>query len=86
LDPDAAEPIRGSTAHADGGDAPVDPPGARAGNSQSDQAVAVRTRPWSRHAQRALVTAWAASASSYHADAHIGEAEDRTVQSGSAES
>jgi len=46
----------------------------------------VRTRPWSRHALRALFTAWAAIASSYRADAHMGEAEDRTVHSGSAES
>jgi hypothetical protein len=86
FDPDAAEPFRGLTAHADRGHAPVDLPGARPGNSPSDHAAAVRTRPWSRHALRALFTAWAAIASSYRADAHMGEAEDRTVHSGSAES
>jgi len=46
----------------------------------------VRTRLWSRHALRALFTAWVAIATSYDADAHMGEAEDRTVHSASTES
>jgi len=86
FDPDAAEPFRGLTAHADGGHAPVDLLGARPTNSPSDQAGAVRTRLWSRHALRALFTAWVAIATSYDADAHMGEAEDRTVHSASTES
>jgi hypothetical protein len=35
---------------------------------------------------RALFTAWAAIASSYRSDGPMGEAQDRTIHSGSAES
>ncbi len=85
FDPDAADPLRGLTAHADGGHAPVDLVGARR-DSPSDHVAAVRTRPWSLHALRALFMAWVAIASSYRSEEHMAEAEDRTVHSGSAES
>ena len=67
--------------HAYGGDAPVDLLGVRPTNSRSDHAAAVRTRPWSRGALRALFTAWLAIASSYRSEAHVGAADDGTVRS-----
>jgi hypothetical protein len=73
FDPNAADPLRGLTAHAYGGDAPVDLLGV--------QAAAARTRPWSRGALRALFTAWLAIASSYRSEAHVGAADDGTVRS-----
>ena len=45
-------------------DAPVDLRGARPGDQPRAQRAAVRTRPWSWHAMRALCTAWVAIASS----------------------
>ena len=86
FDPDAADPLQGSTAHAYGGHAPAGLGGAGPTDSPSDQAAVVRTRLWSLHALRALFTAWAAIASSYRSDGPMGEAQDRTIHSGSAES
>jgi hypothetical protein len=64
FDQDAADPFRGSGAHAYRGHAPVDLPDARFTDRPSGPAGAVHARPWSRHALRALVTAWVAIASS----------------------
>jgi hypothetical protein len=64
FDPDAADPICGSGAHSYDRAAPVDLPGARLADHRSGPAGAVRTRLWSRHALRALITAWVAIASS----------------------
>jgi hypothetical protein len=86
FDPDTADPFRGLTAHADGGDAPVDLRGARSGHQPSDQASALRTRPWSGPALRTLFRAWTAIASSYRSDGPIGEPEYGTLHSRSAES
>jgi hypothetical protein len=86
FDPDVADPFRGLTAHVDGGDAPVDLRSARAGNQTSEQGSALRTRPWSWPAMRALFTAWAAIASSYRSDGPMGEPEDGTIDTRSAES
>ena len=82
FDPDAADPFRGLTAHADGGDASVDLRSTRASHQQSEQGSAVRTRPWSWHAMRALFTAWAAIATSYRSEGPSREAEDGTIHSG----
>ena len=86
FDPDAADPLRGLTAHVYGGDAPVGLVGALPAGAPSDRTAGERTRPWSLHALRALFLAWSAIASSYRSEAHMGEAEDRTVASESAES
>jgi len=64
FDPDAADPACGSGAHAYGRHAPVNLPGARLADPPSGPAGAIRTRLWSRHALRALLTAWVAIASS----------------------
>jgi hypothetical protein len=64
FDQDAADPFCGSGAAAYPGHAPVDLPDARLTDRGTGPAGAVRTRPWSRHALRALVTAWVAIASS----------------------
>ena len=64
FDPDAADPFCGSGAHAYGRHAPVDRPDVRLADHKSGHDGAVRTRLWSRHALRALLTAWVAIASS----------------------
>jgi hypothetical protein len=64
FDQDAVDPFCGSGAHAVRGHAPTDLPEARLTDRPSGPAGAVPTRPWSRHALRALVTAWVAIASS----------------------
>ena len=86
FDPDAADPFRGLTAHADGGDAPVDLRGAGASSQRPEQGSDLRTRPWSWPALRALFTAWVSIASSYRSEGRVGEAEDGTIHSGSTES
>jgi hypothetical protein len=64
FDPDAADPFCGSGALVYGRNAPVELPGARLADHPSGHGGAVRTRLWSRHALRALITAWVAIASS----------------------
>ena len=78
FDPDAADPFRGLTAHAEDGDAPVDRRGVRANNQPSDEDSAARTRPWSWGAVRALFAAWVAIASSYRSEGPMVEAENDT--------
>jgi hypothetical protein len=64
FDPDAADPFCGSGAHAYSRHAPADRPDARLADHPSEHDGGVRTRPWSRHALRSLLTAWVAIASS----------------------
>jgi hypothetical protein len=64
FDQDVGAPFLGLGPHVYLGPAPVDLPDARLTDRPSGPAGAVRTRPWSRHALRALVTAWVAIASS----------------------
>ena len=64
FDRDAADPFCGSGAHSYDRAAPVDLPDGRLADHPSGPAGAVRTRLWSRHALRALFTAWVAIASS----------------------
>jgi hypothetical protein len=86
FDPDVANPLRGLTAHGYDGDAPVDVLGTRPTDDPSAQAAAVRTRPWSSHALRALFTAWTAIACSYRSEGPMGEMDHGTVHSRRAES
>ena len=64
FDPDAADPICGSGAHSSDKAAPADIPDCRLADYRSGPDGAVRTRLWSRHALRALFTAWVGIASS----------------------
>ena len=68
FDPDAADPFCGSGAHEYDGAAPVDLQDARLSDLPTGPAAAVRTRLWSRHALRTLLTAWVAIASSNHSE------------------
>jgi hypothetical protein len=86
FDPDAADPLGGLTAHANNGDAPVDLLGARLSDQPSAQRSAVRTRPWSWQAMRALFTAWEAIASTYRSDASVDGVDDDAIRSGQPES
>ena len=75
FDPDAADPLCGSGAHANGRHAPVDFLDARLAENPAAHDDAVRTRLWSRHALRALITAWVAIASSNLAEGPGGDLE-----------
>ena len=86
FDLEAADPFCGSGAHAYDRAAPVDLPDARLTDHPSGPAGTVRTRLWSRHALRALLTAWVAIASANLPAGPASEAEHGSADSGRAAS